>query len=264
MPVLGLAAVVLLHGLVAAVVPWTRRAVVVWSATLPLLMWLIVQSGPVRFLALLGIAGWLAVIFLPERSPIGPLSSAQRRCHAVVKRVSATAREADLAADGTRIIAGLVAELRALEPPDDPWRLVVAAQILDLEADPPQIGVRGATDRLLPWPWRTALDQRIVPFGLRLADRVRAWRSRRAVRPDFDGLPSQLRYDMYFLHAVVARFAGLHRRPGGLAGSARRGDTTRRTGASGASTRPRMGEGARPGGRGHGPRRARRDPRTRG
>ena len=219
MPVLGIAAVVLLHGLVAAVVPWTRRAVLVWLVSFPLLTWLWFQTGPVRLLAPLVGAAWLAVIFLPERSPIGPLSSAQRRCHAVVKRASVTAREADLTAGGTRIIAGLVAELRALEPPDDPWRQAVAAQILDLEADPPRIGVRGATNRLLPWPWRTALDQRIVPFGLRLGDRVRARRSRRAVRPGFDDLPSQLRYDLFFLHAVVARFAGLHRRPGGLAGS---------------------------------------------
>ncbi len=143
----------------------------------------------------------------------------------MVKRASAAGREADPAADGTQIFAGLVTGLRALEPPDGLWRLVVAAQILDLEADPPQIGAQGATDRLLSWPWRVALDQRIVPFRLRLDDAVRARRSRRAARPDFDGLPSELRYDMFFLRAVGARFEGLRTRPGGLAGSL--GEATR-------------------------------------
>jgi hypothetical protein len=218
-PAVLVAAEILLHVLIAAVVPWTRRAVLVWSVSLPLLTWLLVQPWPARLFAVLGGAGWLAVILLPDWSPIGPLSSAQRRSHSVVKRASVAAREADLAMGGKRVLAGLVAELRALDPPDHLWRVAVAAQILDLGADPPQTGIRRGKDRLVSWPWRVALDQRIVPFRLRLDDAVRARRARRALQPGFEDLPASLRYDLFFLHPVVTRFAGLHRNPGGLAGS---------------------------------------------
>ena len=159
---------------------------------------------------------WGIVIVFPERSPFGPLSTKERACQRVVLGVSAGAREAYRAGTLAERRMTFIDELEALDPPNDWWRSVKAAQLLDMRADPPKVGVGDATQRLVTWPWRVALDHRIIGPRLRLEDAIRARRLRRNPRPGFEEMTTSLRYNYYFLRIVLNRFADLRTREGGL------------------------------------------------
>lgn len=215
---LGISFVLLV--LIAIVIPWTRAAVVLWLVTAP--SWvagaLLFSHAPLvlrAFVALLVIA-WAAILFFPERSPIGPLSRAESSCQRVIKGVSAAAREAYEGRTLGDRRADLVAELEALQPPNDLWRAVKTAQLLDLRADPPQVGVGDATDRLVTWPWQDALDHRILRVRLRLDDALRARRLRHIANPGFDDMTSSMRYAYLFIGNLWRRFEALEGREGGL------------------------------------------------
>jgi hypothetical protein len=208
----------------ARTLPWTRPAVASWCAALVTLLWL--QARPGRPPNIAAICVWLAValLFLPDRSPLRAWgSAAERRCHEVMHRVSREAREAHLAGRLGEVLAGLVADLEALDPPDGPWRPARAAQLLDLRGRPPQVGVGDSTDRLAPWPWRVALDRRIVRPRVWLDDAVRRRRAGRLDRPGWDDLPSDQRYDAFFLRVLTARFLRLQDGAGGLEAAAPEG-----------------------------------------
>jgi hypothetical protein len=203
---------------IARVVPWTTAAVIAWVASVPLLAAPVLLSHPgvLRFGAVPVALAWGLIIFFPDRSPLGPLSGAERACQQVVRAVSAGARTAytDHTLADQRAI--FIADLEALEPPNDLWRVVKRAQLLDMRADPPQVGIGDATHRLVSWPWRVAVDHRVVQLRLRLDDAVRARRLRRVRLPGFDDMTTVMRYDYYFLRAIVARFDDLKTREGGL------------------------------------------------
>ena len=88
---------VVVLGLVARYVVWTRSAVVAWLLSC---LWLaatdFVPHMPyaLRLTGIPVVAGWAFVMFYPNWSPFGPLSGAERRCQKVVHRVSAGARAA--------------------------------------------------------------------------------------------------------------------------------------------------------------------------
>jgi hypothetical protein len=216
--VIQLALSLLLLALIAVQVPWTRAAVIAWLASIPLLCLaaLMTQPGILRVLVVVVDLGWILVLLFPLRSPIGPLSRAERACHAVVHDVSAAARTAYLEHTLAEDRTALIAKLEALQPPDELWLTVKSAQLLDLRADPPQVGVGDATSRLVTWPWRVALDRRIVPVRLRLDDAIRALRLRRDPLPTFDALTRAMRYDLFFLRLITARLEDLGAREGGL------------------------------------------------
>lgn len=204
----------------AWMLPWTRQAVAAWCAALAALLWLEAQHGWPPHIAAIGI--WLAValLFVPDRSPLRSWGSApERRCHEVMHRVSKEAREAHLAGRLDQVLGGLVSDLEALDPPAGPWRPAREAQLLDLRARPPQVGAGGATDRLAPWPWRVALDHRIIGARRRLDDALLRWRARRLDRPGWDDLPSVQRYDHFFLRVLTTRFRRLMDGEGGLVAS---------------------------------------------
>jgi len=203
---------------VAIVVPWTAAAVAAWLVSAAVLAAaLLVHPNLLRFgVDAPVVVAWSLVIFFPTHSPFPPLSAAERAFHEAIHRVSAGARSGYHANTLTAQREALVAELKVLDPPDERWRLVQRAQLLDLSADPPQVGVGDATHRLVTWPWRVALDQRIVPVRLRLDDAIRARRLRRHPLPGFDEMTTVLRYDHYFLRNLTARFADLRQRDGGL------------------------------------------------
>jgi hypothetical protein len=211
---------VVVLGLVARYVVWTRSAVVAWLLSC---LWLaatdFVPHMPyaLRLTGIPVVAGWAFVMFYPNWSPFGPLSGAERRCQKVVHRVSAGARAAYQAGTLAAERATFIADLEALDPPNDLWRLVKAAQLLDLRADPPQVGVGDATVRLVPWPWQDALDHRLLSIHRRLDDTIRARRLKRHPRPGFDEMPSGMRYDRYFLRILVARLSEVKAREGGFA-----------------------------------------------
>jgi hypothetical protein len=215
---LQLLAAVAYLALIAACVPWTRTAVTAWLVTIPLLVVpaLLALAMPLRLEPILVAAVWGLVIYFPNRSPFGPLSRPEMECHEVVHRVSAGARAAYRANTLLEQRATFIADLETLDPPNDLWRLVKTAQILDLRADPPQVGVGDATKRLASWPWRVALDHRIIPIRLRLDDAVRARRVRDQSYPGFDDMTTATRYDYYFLRTLAARFEDLRTREGGL------------------------------------------------
>ena len=202
----------------ALTLPPTRPGIACWLASLFALVWLTLQPGQAPRLVAFGI--WLAWIVLDQLGDRVPLlawgTAAERRCQAVILRCSRAAREAYLAGRLDVVVAGLVADLEALEAPPGPWQAVRAAQLLDLRADPPQVGVGDATERLAPWPWRVALDRRTVQFQTRIRDAVRGRRARRLALPGFDELPSDRQYDSYFLRILAARFKRLADADGGL------------------------------------------------
>jgi len=204
--------------LIAIVVPWTPAAVIAWLVSVPLLLlWpLMVPPGALRLEVIPVAVAWGLIISFPDWSPLGPLSKAERACHKVILGVSAGARAAYRADTLAERRADFIAELEALDPPNELWRVVKTAQLLDMRADPPQVGVGDATQRLVSWPWRVALDHQIVLVRLRLDDAFRARRLRRHPRPGFDDMTSVLRYDYFFLRLVVARFDDLKAREGGL------------------------------------------------
>src|SRR4051794_36835498 len=213
----GLTTVLFLVG-IAWCVPSTTAAVIAWVSSVPLLAVpvLLTHPGVLRFEALpVGLA-WGLVILFPDHSPIGPLSAAERTCQRVVRPVSAGARGAYLDHTLADQAPTFIADLEALEPPNDLWRVVKRAQLLDLQSDPPQVGVGDATQRLVSWPWRVAVDHRLVPLRLRMDDASRARRLRRLERPGFDDMTRVTRYDFFFVQPMTARFESLKAREGGL------------------------------------------------
>ncbi len=225
--------------LIAIVVPWTRAAVILWLVTAP--SWVattvLVSHAPValRVAVALLVIVWAVILFFPDRSPIGPLSRAERACQKVISGVSAGARAAFEAQTLPDQTAGFIAELEGLEPPNDLWRTVKTAQLLDLRADPPQVGIGDATDRLVTWPWQDALDHRILRVRLRLDDALRARVLRHIPRPGFDDMTSSMRYAFLFIGNLWRRFEDLQAREGGLKANY---DEAAALAALGASVRP--------------------------
>ena len=204
---------------IAVCVPWTRAAVIAWFLSALLLAATDLMVRPpyvLRLAVVLLCATWLLIILFPARSPFGPLSRAERACQAVVLGVSAGARAAYQANTLAAQRATFIAELDALDPPNELWRAVKTAQLLDLRADPPQVGIGDATVRLVPWPWQVALDRRLVPLHRWLDDAIRARRLRRHPRPGFDEMTSVMRYDYFFLRILEARLEEVKTREGGL------------------------------------------------
>jgi len=204
--------------LVADVVPWTAAAVVAWLVTVPLFVASAIVPLPVPLrVATAALAfAWGAILLLPERSPIGPLSRAEWATQRVIRLVSAAGREAYQAGTLGDRRADLIAQLEACKPPNDAWRAATTAQMLDLRADPPQVGVGDATNRLVSWPWRVALDHRILPVRIRIDDAVRVRKLRHLQRPGFEDMTSSMRFDYYFLRHAWVRFDDLRARDGGL------------------------------------------------
>jgi hypothetical protein len=199
-------------------VPWTAAAVVAWLVTAPVLVTSALVGLPslLRIAVAMLVVAWGAILAFPERSPIGPLTRAEWASQRAIKSVSAGARAAyQTGALGDRQ-ADFVARLEALEPPNDLWRAVKTAQLLDLRADPPQVGVGDATNRLVTWPWRDATDHRLVRLRRRLEDAQHARRLRHILHPGFDDMTSSMRYDYFFLRNLWIRFDGLKSRDGGL------------------------------------------------
>jgi hypothetical protein len=210
---LSLLLVVLFFGLLAVTVPWTRAAVVAWLVCLLGSLALALAPWPVRALLAPIAFGWLLIVWFPGRSPIGPLTERERGCQQAVLDVSRAAREAFEHIRLAETLPALLARVEAIDPPNERWAVVQTAQILDLRADPPQVGVGEGTDRLLSWPWRDALDARIVPLRLRIDDAIRTRRLRRRGLPGFDDMPRSMRYDYYFLRPLARRLAALGGRP---------------------------------------------------
>lgn len=200
-------AILVFFGLIAVLVPWTRLAVLAWLASLVLMIVLALSPWPVRGLSSLIALGWTLVIWFPDRSPFGPLSAPERACQEVVLSVSREAREAYEAGRLERVLPALLDRIDAIEPPNTRWKAVKAAQSLDLRADPPQLGFGDATDRLVSWPWRDALDARIIPLRLRIDDAFRSRRLRRNPPPGFDDVLQGMRYDYFFLRPLAKRLA---------------------------------------------------------
>jgi hypothetical protein len=146
---------------IAVCVPWTRAAVIAWFLSALLLAATDLMVRPpyaLRLAVVLLCATWLLIILFPARSPFGPLSRAERACQAVVLGVSAGARAAYQANTLAAQRATFIAELDALDPPNELWRAVKTAQLLDLRADPPQVGIGDATRcALSPGPGRLPL-----------------------------------------------------------------------------------------------------------
>jgi hypothetical protein len=210
--VIAVVAALLFHGWIAVVVPWTRIAVAAWVVSLPVVIVLVALPWPQRLLAVPIELAWAFVLLFPDRSPVGPLWGRERACQDVVKRVSGRARAAYGSGTLGETLPALLADVKAIDPPDPRWAAVKSAQLLDLRADPPQVGVGTATQRLLSWPWRDALDQRIVPLRLRIDDAMRARRLRRNALPAFEDLTRAMRYDYFFLRILVARMNELRER----------------------------------------------------
>ena len=212
---------ILLLTRIAVVVAWTPAAAVAWLVSVPLFIAFALLPLPLPLR--LGIAtcafAWCAILLFPERSPIGPLSRSEWAMQRVIRHVSVAAREAFLASRIADTLPALIGELDASEPPNEMWHTVKAAQLLDLRADPPQVGVGDATQRLVSWPWRAALDHRVLRARIRLQDALRARKLRHIERPGFDDMTSSMQYDYYFLKNAWHRFNALEARDGGLADS---------------------------------------------
>ena len=198
---------VAIASVIAPLVAWTRptlaallASVVVFAVCLSL------PGSLLRLTALPLVLAWFAFILRPDHSPLAALVGSQRRTHEVIHRISRYAREAYLAGRLDALLPALVAELERLEAPDEDWELVRRVQLADLRATPPQVGVGDRTDRLVMWPWRLALDARIVGPRRRFDDWLRRRRLRWNPPPSFDALPSELRYDFFFLRPLARRF----------------------------------------------------------
>jgi len=204
--------------LIAKAVAWTAAAVVAWLVSVPLFIAsaLIPLPLPVRIATTALALAWCLILLFPERSPIGPLSRAEWATQRVIRHVSAAAREAYLAGTLGGIRSDLIAQLDDCEPPNDAWRTAKAAQMLDLRADPPQVGAGDATKRLVSWPWRVALDHRVLPIRIRIQDAMRARKLPHVERPGFDDMTSSMQYDYYFLKNAWHRFEDLRALEGGL------------------------------------------------
>ncbi len=192
---------------IAPLVPWTRPTLAALLASAVVFAFcLSLPGGLLRLTAVPLVLAWFAFILRPDRSPLAALVGRQRRTHEVIHRISRDAREAYLAGRLDAVVPTLIADLQQLETADSEWELVRRCQLADLRAKPPQVGVADRTDRLVVWPWRVALDARVVGSRRRFDD----WRRRRRLRwdppPSFDALPSELAYDLFFLRPLARRF----------------------------------------------------------
>jgi hypothetical protein len=220
LPIALITASVALHVLLLWMLSWTWRMAALWALSLVVVTWLSVQPWPMRSLALVAAAGWLVMIFVADRSPLGELVGPEREWQDTIHGVSARAREDDAAGRlDPPTLASRIWELERLDPPPGPWALAVAAQLLDLRARPPQTDAPGATDRLVAWPWRAALDSRLIPPRLWLRDAVRRRHMRTLETIEYDRVTREVQYDIYFLRVAGRRFAALRQAEGGLAGN---------------------------------------------
>ena len=221
MPVGYLVAILAIHVVVAVCLAWTWRATGLWVLSLIVCtLAAVLLPWPLSLLYLVVSIAWLWAIVLGDRSPLAELVGEEREWQHVIHGVSSRGRE--LAQAGrldAPALASLVWELERIEPPAGPWRHARDALLLDLRAHPPQTDAPGAMDRLVAWPWRVALDHRLTPLRLALADAMRRRDMRHLERIQIDKVTREVRYDVYFLRILSRRFDALRRSPGGLGAS---------------------------------------------
>ncbi len=153
----------------------------------------------VVFCAFWGLAlGW------PSRLGLTGLTIREQACDQALRRLSSEARAAVAASgDWEPRLSEIRRSLEALEVPDVAWGEVRDALVLDLLARPPAVG-RGVTQtpRLVWWPWRAAVDRRIV--GAEFTDALS--QLRRPPTGDADTRSAEARYDE-FLRIVAGRIS---------------------------------------------------------